>query len=293
MDKLQVIEIERFAIHDGPGIRSVIFLQGCPLHCPWCANPESQAFHQQVFHTQNRCVGCLACVNCCEQKAITDQPQHCPHHRRCNGCGRCIDACVNDALSLVHKEMTISEIVDVVKKDDAYYQSSGGGITISGGEALVHPHIVDLVKALKEHKYHVALETTGQVSWSVLEQVDAYVDLYLWDMKHYDAHKLVSIGANKDIITSNLQRISKDKIIARIPVIEDYNLNDVEELLAFVSSIGISRVDLLPFHRMGESKYRKLNREYAYRDMASMNKEILLKFVEIGEKFQLLVKIGG
>jgi pyruvate formate lyase activating enzyme len=112
-------------------------------------------------------------------------------------------------------------------------------------------------------------------------------------MKHYDANKLSSIGANKDIITSNLQRISKDKIIARIPVIEDYNLQDIEELFSFISSLGISRVDLLPFHRMGESKYRKLNREYAYRDMASMNKEVLMKFVEIGEKFQLLVKIGG
>ena len=293
MDKLQVIEIERFAIHDGPGIRSVIFLQGCPLHCPWCANPESQAFHQQVFHTENRCVGCLACVNCCEQKAITYTDKIVIEQSMCNGCGKCVDVCVNDALALVHKEMTISKILDVIKKDDAYYQSSAGGITISGGEALVHPHIVDLVKALKEHKYHVALETTGQVSWSVLEQVDGYVDLYLWDMKHYDANKLSSIGANKDIIVSNLQHISKDKIIARIPVIEDYNLNDVEELLAFVSSIGISRVDLLPFHRMGESKYRKLNRDYAYRDIASMNKEILLKFVEIGEKYQLLVKIGG
>ena len=152
---------------------------------------------------------------------------------------------------------------------------------------------MDLVKALKEHKYHVALETTGQVSWSILEQVDGYVDLYLWDMKHYDANKLSSIGANKEIIISNLKHISKDKVIARIPVIEDYNLQDIEELFSFISSIGISRVDLLPFHRMGESKYRKLNREYAYRDCASMNKEVLMKFVEVGKKYQLLVEIGG
>ena len=293
MDKLQVIEIERFAIHDGPGIRSVIFLQGCPLHCPWCANPESQAFHQQVFYTNEKCVGCLACVNSCDKQAISFTDKIVVEQNLCDGCGKCVDACVNDALALVHKEMSIQEIVDVVSKDDAYYLNSGGGITISGGEALVHPHIVDLVKALKAKQYHVALETTGQVAWSVLEQVDAYVDLYLWDFKHVDGEKLSAIGANQQRIFSNLHKISKDKIVARIPVIEDYNLENLEEIFSYISTLGISRVDLLPFHRMGESKYRKLNRVYAYRHLESMKKEIIEKYINIGKKYHLLVKIGG
>lgn len=293
MDKLQVIEIERFAIHDGPGIRSVIFLQGCPLHCPWCANPESQAFHQQVFYTQQKCVGCLACVNSCDKQAISFTDKIVVEQRLCDGCEKCVDACINDALALVHKEMSIQEIIDVVSKDDAYYLNSGGGITISGGEALVHPHILDLLKALKAKKYHVALETTGQVAWSVLEQVDAYVDLYLWDIKHVDGEKLSAIGANQQLIFSNLHKISKDKIVARIPVVEDYNLASLEEIFSYISTLGISRVDLLPFHRMGESKYRKLNRVYAYRHLESMKKEIIEKYINIGKKYQLLVKIGG
>ena len=288
-----MIEIERFAIHDGPGIRSVIFLQGCPLHCPWCANPESQAFHQQVFYTQNRCVGCLQCVKSCPQKAIQLKAKICIEQSLCIGCGKCVETCVNDALALVHKEMTVTEILDVVHKDDAYYQNSGGGITISGGEALVHPHIVKLVKALKLDGYHVAIETTGQVSWKIFKQVDAYVDLYLWDMKHYDERKLISIGANKQKIVENLQKISKEKVIARIPVIGEYNYENLESLFEWISSMGIQRVDVLPFHRLGESKYRKLNREYVYRDYASMSKDCLHKFIEIGKKYQLLVKIGG
>lgn len=293
MDKLQVIEIERFAIHDGPGIRSVIFLQGCPLSCPWCANPESQVFKQQVLYNIKDCVGCGQCVSSCDLGLITLTDTVTIDRSVCIGCGKCVDACTSGALRLVHKEMTVDEILEVVMKDYDYYQNSGGGVTLSGGEALVHPNVLALLKKLKEKGLHVAVETTGQVASTLLQQYDAYIDLYLWDIKHYKESMYSKIGGQFERIIANIKSIDSKKVIARVPVIYDFNADAVEGILEFVSSLHIQEVHLLPFHRMGEGKYRQLNREYVYKDYESMSKVLLEKYLDFGKKCNLLVKIGG
>lgn len=288
MDKLKVIEIERFAIHDGPGIRSVIFLQGCPLHCPWCANIESQSFKQQVLYNVKECLGCRKCVEVCPKNCISSDLKIA--RDICDGCGKCVDVCLGNALKLVHQEMSVDEIVSIVMKDFDYYQNSGGGVTLSGGEALVHPNVLVLLKTLKDKGLHVAVETTGQVSSTLLKQYDAYIDLYLWDIKHYRKEKYASIGGQFDLIMENIQLVNKEKIIARVPVIPNYNFEDVEGILQYISTLDIREVHLLPFHRMGEGKYRQLDKEYAYRDYESLRKEDIK---QMDNNCNILVKIGG
>ena len=293
MDKLRVIEIERFAIHDGPGIRSVIFLQGCPFSCPWCANPESQAFKQQVMYNVKDCVGCGKCVENCNKGLITIEDTVKINRDLCDGCGQCVDACVGGALHLVHKEMTVDEIVSVVMKDYDYYQNSGGGITLSGGEALVHPNVLSLLKRLKELGLHIAVETTGQVSNALLQQYDEYIDLYLWDIKHFSGDMYSKIGGQLDLILKNITSIDCDKVVARVPVIYDYNVNDIDGIMELVSNLQIKEMHLLPFHRMGEGKYRQLSREYVYKDYESMTKDFVTSVSNLCQKYRLLVKIGG
>ena len=293
MDKLQVIEIERFAIHDGPGIRSVIFLQGCPLHCPWCANPESQAFKQQVLYNVKDCIGCGKCVSACNVGCISITDALKMNRNQCIGCGKCVDVCSTGALRFVHQEMTIDEIVAVVMKDFDYYKNSGGGVTLSGGEALVHPSVLALLKKLKECGLHVAVETTGQVASTLLQQYDAYIDLYLWDIKHYSGDMYSKIGGNFDLILSNVKSIDPKKVIARVPVIYDFNTDALDGILQLVSDLKIPEVHFLPFHRMGEGKYRQLEKEYQYKNYESMTKDFVTNVLEVYQKYDLLVKIGG
>lgn len=292
---INVSNIERFATHDGPGIRTTIFLKGCPLHCPWCANPETWTIHPVLMHNEKKCVQCHRCQKACSKQAISFHPQFTLNTELCDSCAECAKACVLGALKISGCSMQIQEILDEVKKDDDYYNMSNGGITLSGGEPLLQKEVLDLLKSLKENHYHVAVETTGNVSLEWLKQVEKYIDLFLFDVKHVDEKKLKEVtGGNLNQIVKNLEYISKThSVIVRTPVIPGFNQDVVRQIMDKTKELGIQEINLLPYHSLGKNKWHELKKEYLYEDEKMMDKSVLEEDKGYGESIGLKVKIGG
>lgn len=297
---INVSNIERFATHDGPGIRTVIFLKGCTLHCPWCANPETWSISPVLMHDEKKCVRCLQCQNPCPKHAIKFDPDFTWKSSLCQNCHECIDHCMSDALEFSGNKMSVDEIVQTVLKDKAYYDMSKGGVTISGGEALVQfDGLMELLKALKKENLHIALETTGSYEFEKLKAVLEYVDLFLYDFKHIDKDKLFNVtGGRYDDIMSNLTYLSEnyaDKVIVRIPVIPEFNYDKetLQSMIKYVSDLKIKEVNLLPYHSLGKSKWDKMHKKYTYEGFKLMDKSELNEYIEIGNLSNINVKIGG
>lgn len=282
--------LQRFATHDGPGIRTVLFFKGCSLHCPWCANPETWHSQPELFFDPERCVGCGRCAKACSDQAIRIEKGKAVLNRKdCTGCGACAKACLNEALELCGRFWSLKEILTEIGKDDAYYQASGGGITLSGGEAL-NQDVLPLLQALKARGYRVALETEGAYSLERLEQALPYLDLVFHDVKHCDPAKLKRVtGADLTEIESHLQLLKQSNVqtIIRIPVIPGFNQDDLPKLLDYVKSLGFEEIQLLPFHRLGISKWKKLGRSCRYEKTPMMDKNSLKPYAEAK------IQIGG
>ena len=293
------MEVQRFAIHDGPGIRSTVFLQGCPLRCPWCANPESQTIGRHLMYQEQKCVQCGACAAHCPQQAIQLRGEQLIFDRqRCIQCGTCAEVCLNGAIHYIGMKTSVEDIVGILKRDEAYYRESGGGVTFSGGEPFVQ---FDALKALLGacHKlgYHTAIETTGNTSWEKMLDVLPLVDLFLFDMKHCDPDWITVVtGGDGWQIQDNfekLARIAADKIITRVPVIPDYNFTEETlcRIFRFVADRGVKRVDLLPYHTLGTDKYMQLGREYLMGDIRMLPKKDLWSYIAIGKEYGLEVRV--
>ncbi|MCF0106799.1 MAG: glycyl-radical enzyme activating protein [Holdemanella sp.] len=296
---INVSNIEKFATHDGPGIRTTIFLMGCPLHCPWCANPETWSIQSTLMHDENKCVSCKTCMHVCKQGAISFEEQFRWDATKCINCQACIDNCIPDALSMAGKPMEIEDVLKEVLKDKDYYEMSNGGVTISGGEPFVqYEEFKKLVKALKKEGLHVALETTGNYSLAKLKEIEPYIDLFLFDIKHIDKEKLYDVtGANLDMILTNFEYIANthpEKIISRTPVIPTFNKDKetLTRILSYVASKHIKEANLLPYHPLGKNKWNQLHKEYTY-SFKMMDKKELEEYIEIGKHLGLYVKIGG
>ena len=290
---ISVSNIERFAIHDGPGIRTTVFLKGCPLHCPWCANPETWTVEPVVMHKENTCVGCRTCQHVCPKQAVSFASGRFSLNRAsCDACGICVRECLPGALSINGEQMDEDAVIAEVLKDRAYYEESGGGVTFSGGEPLFQKEaVLKLLKKAKEAGLHVAAETTGVYSNEFLKQAEPYIDLFLFDIKHVNGEKLEAVtGAPWDVVRENFeylcQRRGQDMIV-RIPVIPGFNREDLEDILAFVRQYPIRAVNLLPYHALGETKWHQLERAYRYNGLPGMKKEDLLGYQDD------LVSIGG
>lgn len=295
---IKVSNIERFATHDGPGIRTTIFLKGCPLHCPWCANPETWTLDTILMHDEKKCVRCHCCQNECEKKAIDFDPDFKINRNLCDGCQKCMDVCIPEAISFSGKEMTIDEILEEISKDDAYYKNSNGGITLSGGEPLFQfEEVFKLIQILKEKGYHIAIETTGMYNLNVLKKVEPYIDLFLHDIKHLNKEKLESItGASKEIVFNNLDYLSKtckEKVIIRTPVIPGFNEEIVKDIILYAKEKGFKEVNLLPYHSLGKNKWHNLKKDYVYENEKMMDKSHLSSYTELGKELNICVKIGG
>lgn len=295
---ISVSNIERFATHDGPGIRTTIFLKGCSLHCPWCANPETWHLDPVLMHKEEKCIRCHSCMQVCDKQAISFYPAFRVDRRVCNACGRCVDACLTEALELSGQWMSVEDIVEEVQKDDRYYQKSKGGITLSGGEPLFQfREVYSLIQVLHDKGYHVALETTGNYPLDHLKKVEPYVDLFLMDCKHLDPNKLQTItGANPKFIQDSFTFLSchcPDKVIVRVPVIWDFNEDQIENIIDQAVNYGFGQINLLPYHSLGKNKWENLNQTYVYAAYPIMKKEELSAFVEYGKRKNIYVKIGG
>lgn len=263
-----IFDVKHFAVHDGPGIRTTIFLKGCPLRCLWCHSPESQSPHPEVAYYPNLCISCGACVEACPNDAQTlSTPKII--RERCRAVGRCAEECYAGATIMYGREATVQDVLEEVDKDRLLYETSGGGITLSGGEPAMQPGFASaLFGAFKERGYHTALDTSGQAEWSTLEKVMADADLVLYDLKQMDSftHEEIT-GAPNKLILSNLEKAagSGKTLVVRVPVIPGYNdsPDNFAAMAGFLGGLkGVEAVELLPYHNLGAPKYMALGRGY-------------------------------
>ncbi len=304
--KANIIEIERFAVHDGPGIRTVVFLKGCPLRCPWCANPESQSKLPQLMYNRRKCVHCLACVAACRYDAIRGEAAAEESvvvgpvfiRENCVGCMACQKACPTGAITFSGRMMAVDDIIDVVLRDRDYYDNSGGGVTFSGGEPFYQPEaLLALLQAAKAHGLTTAVETEGHARPDDLQKAAPFVDVFLFDLKHPDPETLRRVaGGDANLIGRNLAYLASldpGKITIRIPVIPGFNhdRDSMEKLFTTAAGLGIRRVDLLPYHNMARNKYAALGLTYPMGDAKMLAKEALVPWKALGESMSLLVRL--
>ncbi|MBI5116517.1 glycyl-radical enzyme activating protein, partial [Candidatus Poribacteria bacterium] len=265
-----IFNIQKFSLHDGSGIRTLVFLKGCPLSCKWCSNPEGQSYTQQLAFIVNKCIGtaeCALCIRACDPKAIagTNDGKVEINREVCNNCGKCVDACPSKALELFGKHMTVEEVIKAVEEDSSFYVRSGGGLTLSGGEPLSQPRFVlELLKRAQGRGIDTAIETSGLCAWEDLEAACHHVNQLFYDIKSLDAakHKSYAGVDNKPILENFLRlRVAFPNLpmTVRTPVIPGFNdsTEDIKEIVLFLKSVnGPINYELLAYHRFGEQKYR-------------------------------------
>ncbi len=295
-----IFNIQRYSIHDGPGIRTLVFFKGCPLRCLWCSNPESQNTYPEILFSKVKCIGCGKCSEVCSEDAIIKSADKRIDRDKCNRCLKCIETCYAEALEVAGKKMTVEEVIKEVEKDRPFYEKSGGGITVSGGEPLMQPKfLIELLKECKNRNINTAIETCGYVSWKTFNEVLEYIDLVLFDLKHMDSNSHEEFtGKNNNIIIENIKKISKSKklMIIRFPLIPGYNDSNknIKQTGEFVKMLeGVNEINIIPFHRLGESKYEKLDMEWTMHDVKPPEIDRLEEIKKILESYGLKVKIGG
>jgi len=289
----KVFDIQRWSLHDGPGIRTVVFLKGCPLRCLWCSNPESQEFHNELGFFKDRCIACLRCVDNCPHGAVTIVNEKPVFNREI--CKKtcyaqdldvfpCTRECYSQALRAVAKIMTVDSVMAEVMKDIGIYtESKVGGLTVSGGEPLSQPLFVkDLLIAAKEEGITTAIETTGHASWSVIQPLLSYIDYFFIDIKAFD-NRLHSklVGIDNTMILENAVKISKflvaqnKQITVRIPIVPNHtSYEDFKQILEFIrddmDSSAVA-VELMAYHRLGRNKYSDIGKPYELFDLEPLD----------------------
>ncbi|MDY6972980.1 MAG: glycyl-radical enzyme activating protein [Thermodesulfobacteriota bacterium] len=269
-----IYNIQGYSIHDGPGIRTTVFMKGCPLKCKWCSNPESTNAFPEILHIQGKCVKCYRCAETCTYGAISipRKGEFIRINRAvCSECQEhlCAKGCFQGALEIAGRYITQDELLQEVLKDSLFYRNSGGGVTLSGGEALYqHEFAFQFLKKCGEKGIHTVLDTSGQAPWEIIRDILNYTDIVFFDVKHMDpaVHKRLT-GVSNEQILKNLEAtalLAIVPIIIRIPVIPGHNdsKKNMEDTARFIRKLGIKEVNLLPYHRLGMSKYKGLGRKY-------------------------------
>jgi len=296
-----VFDIKKYAIHDGPGIRTTVFFKGCPLMCLWCHNPESWRNKAELGFRGGRCLGCGQCAEACsceaillvENRPVTDV-------EKCVLCGRCVDVCPAGARQIIGREMAVGEVMAEVERDVIFYDQSGGGATFSGGEPLMQPDfLLALLNQCRARNIHTAVDTSCYAEPEIVESVAKRADLFLCDIKHMDneMHERFT-GVGNDLILENIRRISQagKKIVIRIPIIPGFN-DDPENIEAtgkFAASLpGIGRIDILPFNHGGMEKSARLTGGIKSMQIETPDEEQMNSIAESLSKYVFEVSIGG
>lgn len=262
-----IFDIKRFAVHDGDGIRTTVFLKGCPLRCRWCHNPEGLTMPFQLAYHAHKCVACGACQKTCPNGAhVVENGQHRFIRENCTACGACVSACPAEALKLYGQNVTVEELLPVLLEDREFYEQSGGGVTVSGGECLMQADFcVELLKKLKEEGIHTAVDTSGFVPRETLDKVVPYADIFLYDLKAIDeaVHIRCTERPNRQILENLLYLDSMGKKVEiRIPIVPGFNDGEVPKIAEFLTQLkNLTRVRLLAYHDFAENKYKALDME--------------------------------
>lgn len=265
--KARIFEIKRFAVHDGDGIRTTVFLKGCPLKCVWCHNPEGIGFQPQLAYYESKCISCGTCASVCPAAAHTFKGgEHQYDPGKCIGCGKCAEECFAGALTYYGKEMTVDELVPLLLEDKDFYDNSDGGVTLSGGECLMQTDFcAELLKQLKENGVHTAVDTCGFVAREAIDKVLPYTDVFLYDMKAFDEDVHIKCtGHSNKIILENLEYLDANgkDIEIRIPYVPGYNSDQIVKMAEFMSRLQhLLKVRVLPYHNYAGSKYQSLSME--------------------------------
>ena len=281
-----IFNIQRFCVNDGPGIRTTVFLKGCPLNCLWCHNPESKTNKPIIMLNNSKCIGCKKCVSVCNLHEFNDKGGHFIDRQNCTACGKCVKECFG-ALEICGEKTSVKDIIKEVLKDKDFYLSSKGGITLSGGDPLYNiDFTLQLLKEAKKHDLNTAIETSGFARWEDILKITPYVDLFLYDFKETDndLHKKFT-GVGNELILKNLYKLNDmgKQIILRCPIIPNYN--DRQEHFKKIGELAselknITHVEIEPYHDLGISKCNAIGKPYELNDVVVATEKDILQYIK-------------
>ena len=296
-----VFDLKKYAIHDGPGIRTTVFFKGCPLQCRWCHNPESWNPFPEPGFRAGRCAKCGQCVEVCKQQAISlAEKGSVTNPAKCTVCGECVSACLNSAREIIGEEMTVGQVLGEIEKDVVFYDQSGGGVTFSGGEPLMQAEfLLALLEKCRNEGIHTAVDTTCYAKLQIIQQVARHTDLFLCDLKHMDraVHRDFT-GVDNDLILYNIRWLSEagKKIVIRIPLVPGLNDDraNIEMTSEFVKSLGtVDKIDVLPYNPGAKEKSGRLTTRFDLMEADVPDDEKMAMIVQTLENSGFEVKIGG